>query len=109
MLFDFPVEIIEIRTGDESWGPFSWSLAGAIPPNDSVEAVTVKSLAPDGVTDSTSALIKADSVVVSDGSVTLQLNYPGDALTGRHILTFEVTFASGETTALKYAYILVEK
>jgi len=110
---DFPYAQIEVNEGTFYWGPFAFDFPisptpaapGAIPYGDTLISAVVTSIGPNGI-DSTSQLISPESVLVSGSIVTLRLQYPG-GMSGKHVLFFELYFASSATQKFKFDGITV--
>jgi hypothetical protein len=100
---------IAVNAGTLDWGPFSFDFTSDVPPGDSLASAVVPSKFASGG-DSTSALITPESVTVTGSSVSLRVQYPGDAFAGSpglHRLLFELTMTSGAKQEREFGNVRV--
>ena len=109
---------IYVNYNTEDYGPFQFDCEDALPSDDPINDVTVRSFvgkveAEDGIdnaTESTDELIDATLTAASgDYGVNLYLNFPSTATyqDEKHTLCFELTLDSGATHALFGQYVRV--
>lgn len=102
---DFPRGVIEINSISDQWGPFAFDFGAGLPEGDAIITPVVKSWL-EG-TETTTYLIEPNTTGLNGDTVSVRLQYPGATRIGKHLLTFDLTLASGAKHRYTFGYVSV--